>query len=246
MIGTQSKFQGVRSTTFSIVARCERTGNLGIAISTSAIAVAGRCPFIRGGLGAVCTQSYTNPSLGSLALKLLEVGFSPRRIIEELRRNDEWFDYRQVAILTDSGVSAAHTGTKNSPWKGHIQEHDHIAMGNYLAGEEVITHMSAAFEEARNDMLEERLMRALEAGSAAGGDKGGQLSAGLLVYGRQPYSRTDLRIDLQEKTAADSRDAVAALRDLYNEFKPLVEYYEKKPANPTIGTWREWLAAHRG
>jgi uncharacterized Ntn-hydrolase superfamily protein len=237
-------FPGIPSTTFTIVGRCQRTGHLGIALSTSALAVSARCPFVRVGVGAVATQAYTDPALGPLALNLVELGFSPRGVIDELRRNDEWFEHRQIGIMTDSGASIVHTGTKNLEWKGHINKASHIAMGNYLAGAQVIEEMSAAFERGHDEMLEERLMRALEAGAAAGGDRGGQLSSGLIVYGQHAYPRTDLRIDLQEQSADDPRDAVAALRDLFNEFKPLVDYYEQKPANPTLGTWREWLATH--
>lgn len=234
---------GPSSTTFTIIARCEHTGTLGMGISTSTIAVAARCSFIRCNVGVVATQAYADPALGPLGLNLLELGFTPEKVLQELRGSDKWFEFRQIGIIDAEGRLAVVTGTKNMEWKGHVAGKDHIAMGNYLAGPAVIERMSEAYASAPGELFEERLMRALEAGAAAGGDRGGQLSAGLLTYAGRPYPRTDLRIDLQEPSAADPRDAVGALRTLFDEFRPLIEYYERKPREPMIGSWKDWVAA---
>ena len=101
--------------------------------------------------------------------------------------------------------------------------------------------MAEAFQASADEVLEERLMRALEAGKAAGGEKGGQLSSGLTAYGRDTYARTELRVDMYDRPTGPGDDAVSELRRIFNVYKPMIPYYEERPTNPLIAGWRDWL-----
>jgi uncharacterized Ntn-hydrolase superfamily protein len=202
--------------------------------------VASRCPFIRANVAAVSTQSYSDPGLGPFALKLLALGYSPAAAIEELRRSDPWIEYRQLGVVDRKGNTAVFTGSKNLDWKGHIHNKNFVAMGNNLASGQVVEAMAKAFQGSENEILEERLLRAIEAGRDAGGEKAGHLSAGLIVYGQEPYPRTDLRID-----KAFSGDPVRDLRSVFNDYRPLIPYYEQRPQNPQMESWRDWLAKRK-
>jgi uncharacterized Ntn-hydrolase superfamily protein len=226
--------------TFTIVARCEREGLLGICLTSSPLSVGARCPFIKPGVGAVSTQAYTDPALGPLALDLLERGHAPDAVLEQLRANDTWSSYRQIGIVDKNGVSAVFTGEDNLDWKGAIARPNLVAMGNYLTGPAVVDDMAEAFEASAAEMLEERLLLALEAGRNAGGEKGGHLSSALIVFGRDSYARTDLRVDRFPRSETQG-DAVDELRRTWNEYRPAVRYYELRPQNPLLPPWREWV-----
>lgn len=236
--------------TFTMVGHCPRDRLLGIAITTSPPAVGSRCPFIAANVGAISTQAYTDPALGPLGLKLLKLGFSAQKTIDLIVESDEWHEYRQIGVVDAFGNAAAITGAKNLEWCGHESGPGYVAMGNYLAGPGVVAAMAAAFRDSKSEILEERLVRALEAGKAAGGEKGGQLSASLLVYGQQPYARTDLRVDAHRHTESKPGDAVSELRRLLDRYRPLIRYYELRPSNPHLPGWRDWrddsAAAVRG
>ena len=227
--------------TFTIVGRCKREDLLGACITSSPLNVGARCTFVVGNVAAVATQAYTDPALGSMALRLLRLGYSPDRVIEELQASDEWSEYRQHAIIDLSGRTAAYTGKCNLEWRGHLAGKDFVALGNYLVGEHVIESMAKAFLDSQSEILEERLLRAIEAGRDAGGEIGGHLSSGLTVCGRQPYARTDLRVDTVDPESTG--DAVDALRRLFDAYRPLIPYYEERPSNPNLPSWRQWIAA---
>lgn len=228
--------------TFKKEGSCAKTGMLGIGLTSSPLAVTSRCPFIKTNVGAVSSQAFPHPGLGPLALHLLEIGYSPEKVIAELRASDRWCAYRQFGIVDNNGVSAAFTGSDNKDWKGHRNGPNYVAMGNHLTGPAVVEAIEAAWLASEDEILEERLLRALEAGKAAGGEKGGHLSAGLIVHGRRSFPRTDLRVD--RHFGSPGTDAVNGLRALFDEYRPLIPYYEQRPDNPLIGTWREWLEAH--
>ena len=120
------------------------------------------------------------------------------------------------------------TGDKNLDWKGGVAKRNFVAMGNYLVNDKVVDAMVGAFESSANEILEERLMSSIEAGRAAGGEKGGHLSSALVVFGRDTYARTDLRVDMFPKHP-ERGDAVDELRRVFNEYKPLIRYYEVRP-----------------
>ena len=238
---------GVSSHTLTIIGRCAETGYLGVAIATSPPAVGARCPLVRTNLAAVCSQAYANPALSRVALDLLELEHAPDRVLDDIRASDAWAEYRQIGIVDREGRSAVFTGAQNSDWKGHINDTDFVAMGNYLHGAAAVEETAETFRKSRGEIIEERLLRALEAGRDAGGDLDGHASSALLVHGRDDYPRTDLRVDFFEADKGRTeRDAVDELRRIFGVYRPLIPYYEKRPRNPDMGSWKEWLEAGDG
>lgn len=203
----------VNLTTFSIVARCPRTGELGVAVSTAIPAVGAINPFARAHVGAIATQAWSNPYLGMDGLRLLARGLSAAAALEQLLTADADRDWRQLGIVDAHGGVAAFTGDEVQPWKGHRVGKGYVVAGNLLVSEETILAMAEAFEAAQG-ALGERLLVALEAGQAAGGDKRGKVSAALLVVGDEEYPHIDLRVDEHVEPVAELRrifDIYAAL-----------------------------------
>src|SRR5690606_37481761 len=127
----------------------------GIAITSSPLSVAARCSFIQANVAAVATQAYAHPGLGPLALKLLNLGYSPKKVLDEIHSSDSYPEHRQLAIVDRNGDSAVFTGTSNLDWKGHRNGWNYVAMGNYLVGPQVVEAMEAAWLDSENDLLEE-------------------------------------------------------------------------------------------
>lgn len=238
---------GIPFNTFTIVARCDSTGALGICLASSPLTVASRCPFVRAGVGAVSTQANTNPFLGPAALDLLEADHSPAEAIAALRAVDRWVDYRQIGIVDAAGRSAAFTGPETTPWAGHETGPGFVAMGNNLVGAGVIESIADSYRaSAAEPVFEERLMAAVEAGRDAGGQEIGHLSGGLIVCGDDPHPRTDLRIEMANPTPDEGGDAVDDLRRVFDTFKPLIPYYQEWPGDPAMDDWQTWLKKNAG
>ena len=202
--------------TFSIAARCPRTGMLGVATSSKALSAGGLVPYCRAHVGAIASQSFVNPYLGIDGLVLLEQGLTAERTLERLLEGDRGRDVRQVAIVDQDGRVAAHTGTRCIAWAGHVLGAGYVCLGNILTGEAVVRAMAHAFESTLMEELPERLMQALEAGQAAGGDRRGRQSAGMTIVLKEEYPCCDLRVD-------DHPDPVAELRrvlELYKREQP--------------------------
>lgn len=191
--------------TFSIVARCARTGRLGGAVSTAVPAVGAICPFVLPGAGAVASQSWVNPYLALDALTLMAKGAAAQDALDQVLAGDDGRALRQVGLVDSAGRPAAWTGGDCTPWCGHRTGPGYAVQGNMLAGEAVVSGMEAAFLDAADSGLEERLMRALEAGQAAGGDKRGKQSAALKIYDREAYPWLDLRVDEHPAPVAELR-----------------------------------------
>jgi uncharacterized Ntn-hydrolase superfamily protein len=192
--------------TFSITAKCSTTGDLGIAISTAVPAVGRRCPFVKYGVGAIATQSFTNVRLGETGLRLLELGLTPEHAIEILLE-EEGRELRQAAAVNAQGRVFAYTGSKCVGWAGHVVGEGFAVAGNMLVGPQVVREMKRAFESSSGE-LSERLLLALEAGQAAGGDRRGRQSAALLVGSKEDRLYHNLRVD-------DHPDPVAELRRVH-------------------------------
>lgn len=233
---------GIEAHTLTIIGRCAEHGHLGVAIATSPPAVGARCPLVRSNLAAVASQAYANPALSRAAIEQLELGHAPAEALEEIRAADQWAEYRQLGIVDREGRSAAYTGRQNGEWKGHITDTNFVAMGNAIHREAVVEDMARSFVDSKGEILEERLLRALQAGRDQGGDLGGHASSALLVHGRDDYPRTDLRVDFFEPHEGRAeQDSVDELRRLLTVYRPLIAYYERRPREPHIGSWREWL-----
>ena len=218
---------GITFHTFSVIGRCKETGALGVGITTRALAVASRCPFVKANVGAVATQASTDPRLGHLAINLLQNGFSAYKALQEVTASDPHIEYRQIGIIDRDGNAAARTGNENRDWAGHITGSNYVAMGNVLLGAHVVEAMAEAFEQSSGELLEERLLRSIEAGRDAGGQHGGQRSSGLVVYDREVFPRTDLRVDLH-------KEPVRELRKIYRAYAPLMDYFTLRAIDPTI------------
>ncbi len=225
---------GIEFTTFSLIGRCERTGMFGIAIATSEMAVGSRCIHVAPGVGAIVTQASTNPRLGHLGLNLLRAGHSAPRVLEEIAANDQFVERRQLGCLDVSGRAAARTGSGNKPWAGHRVDRNVVVAANAVVSAEVADAMFGAFQRGADLPLWERLLRALEAGKAAGGQPNGEVSSGLFVVDREPFPMVDLH-----------PEPVAELRRLADAYFPLVAYYNLRPRDPNVPSAAEWLAAQR-
>jgi uncharacterized Ntn-hydrolase superfamily protein len=191
--------------TFSIVARCARTGQLGVAVSTAVPAVGSMCPFVRAGVGAVSTQSWVNPYLAIDALALIGGGADAQSALDTVLAADESRELRQIGIVDAHGRAAVWSGKDCTSWFGHIVGDGFAVQGNMLTGDAVIAAMAAAFRGSESEDLAERLMRALEAGQGVGGDKRGKQSAALQVHEREAYPLMDLRVDEHPQPVAELR-----------------------------------------
>ncbi len=186
--------------TFSIVAYDPANGDLGVAVSSKVLAVGTVVPWARTGVGAIATQAYANTTFGPRGLAMLKAGKSAAEVLKALLDADPRAAQRQLAIVDAKGGVAVHTGKRNSAWCGSRGGTHHSCQGNLLAGEKVVMAMDKAFSETPGE-LAERLMAALVAAQAAGGDKRGRQSAALLVvrkkggYGGYDDRYIDLRVD---------------------------------------------------
>lgn len=215
--------------TFSLTARCARTGQLGVAVTSSSIAVAARCAFVRAGVGAVATQNVTDPRLGPKGLDFLAAGMPAQAAMNALLATQAHPDWRQLALVDDRGGTAWHSGPKALGRAAVALGPGCVAAGNLLAGEDVPAAMVRAFEESAAEPLGERLVRALEAGLSAGGEAGPVHSAGLLVAAEQAWPWADLRVDWTDEPDA----AIPALRRLWEAWRPQADAYVTRALDPT-------------
>jgi uncharacterized Ntn-hydrolase superfamily protein len=181
--------------TWSIVAFDQRNGAFAVAITTCAFAVGARCPYVRPGVGAVATQSMTNPALGPAVLDALERGLAPRHAIESALAGDEGSGIRQVHAVDRHGRCAAWTGNNCVEWAGHMTADGHSVAGNMLRGQVVVEQTFRTYGSRHDLSLPERLITALDAGEAAGGDKRGRQSAALVVTTTEVIPDIDIRVD---------------------------------------------------
>jgi uncharacterized Ntn-hydrolase superfamily protein len=181
--------------TWSIIARDSATGHFGIAVATRFFAVGARVPYIAAGVGAVATQALVNPYYGIDGLKLLRDGRSPSDVIEMLKAADSSHASRQIHIMDARGRIAAYTGADCVDWCGHVEGQGFSIAGNMLAGASVLHDTAAAYLASETLPFAQRLIAAMHAGEAAGGDKRGKQSAALLIHGDEEWSALDLRVD---------------------------------------------------
>ncbi|MBN3723797.1 DUF1028 domain-containing protein [Burkholderia sp. Ac-20379] len=213
--------------TFSIVGRCQETGQLGIAISSSSIAVGARCPWVRAGVGVVATQNVTLPALGPEILDLLEDGqLDPAAALDRALSANGWSQYRQVTVIDGQGRAAFFSGKEALGLYHAVAGEQCIAAGNMLASLNVIETMVPAFENAPG-ALADRLLAAMQAALAAGGEAGPVHSAALKIAGDVTWPIVDLRVDWAEE------DPIGQLAGLWQAYKPQMNDYLTRAINPT-------------
>lgn len=211
--------------TYSIAAKCPRTGMFGAAVTTSSIAVGSRCAYARAGAGAVLTQHRTDPRLGPRGLDLLGQGLPAQAVIERLTAGVAGIGWRQLAVVDRDGNSAAFHGDRITSVHSAHTGAGCVAAGNIVRSTEVTRAMVAAFEAEPQLHLAERLVRAMEAGYAAGGELKQVKSAALLVVERESFPLVDLRVDYDPQP-------LVQLRWLWEIYEPQVRLYVERAVNP--------------
>jgi len=211
--------------TFSIIARCPQTGQFGAAIASSSPAVAARCIWGASGVGTVATQNITDPELGLDILELMARNDTPAEALEKLE-DRPYIQYRQLMAIDGSNPPAVFTGAHGLGLTGSAAGTHAACAGNLLATPEVPWAMLQAFEHAAGS-LAERLMQAMLAGLAEGGEAGPVHSAGLLVYGAKRWPMVDLRVDWAED------DPIGELYAAWKVYEPQVQDYLTRAENPS-------------
>lgn len=231
-----------RLTTFSIVGRCERTGQLGVAVSTADVAAGRLVTWARAGVGAVATQSWPSLYLAIDALRLMDAGSSAPEALEALLRDDSGREVRQLGIVDAQGRSASFSGDECTTWYGEVAGPNFATQGNMLVRGKTVSAMAESFQAtAGSDLdLAERLMRALEAGQAGGGDRRGRQCAALLVVDREEYPLWDLRVDEHRQPVAELRRVMEVAR---LDLLPFVEGLPTR-ANPLGALSDDFIATN--
>jgi uncharacterized Ntn-hydrolase superfamily protein len=211
--------------TYSILGRCARTGQFGAAVTTSSIAVGSRVPHVAPGLGGVLTQHRTDPRLGPRGLELLRSGCSAEETLAALVASTPHHKWRQLAVLDAQGRSAHFHGAAVKPALNAVHVPDCVALGNILANDRIPAAMAASFLDSADQPLAERLVRAMEAGEAAGGEGKPVISAALVVMEKEIFPLVDLRVDL-------APDAITALRTLWDAYAPSVREFVTRAVDP--------------
>ena len=216
--------------TFSIVARCPDSGQIGAAVATSSIAVGARVAHCAAGIGAVLTQHRTDPRLGPRGLALLRSGCTAQEVLAALTASTALAHWRQLAVLDAAGNTTAFSGTRTKPEIGEAATQDACAIGNILANPLVPAAMVRGLQAVPHVPLAERLLHALDEGLAAGGEHQPVRSAHLLVVETDTFPLVDLRVDWHEQP-------IAELRALWDRYKPLADEFRLRaldPDNPAI------------
>ena len=212
--------------TFSVSGFCDRTGKVGVAITTSSICVASRCPWVRAGVGAGSTQNITDPSLGNAMLDYIADGLSPIQAIEKIRNKEKFIEYRQLAVIDNKGRSASFTGSETLGTNAVFEGKNCIAAGNLLSSDEVPKAMVDYFVKHADLDLAERLILSLKSGVDAGGEEGPVHSAGIKVAYENSWPLVDLRIDWAED------GPVEKLMELWKAYEAQMMDYNTRAIDP--------------
>ncbi|HEY7293050.1 MAG TPA: DUF1028 domain-containing protein [Vicinamibacterales bacterium] len=231
--------------TFSIIARDPATGELGFAVQSKAFAAGNRAVHIQAGLGVIAHQAAANPMYGEIGFDLLRAGYTPQQALDMMLRSDEGRDSRQIAILDAQGRSANWDGPGANDWKGHHCGVNYCAQGNILVGPQVVDALATSFEASSGRPIADRLMDALDAAQAAGGDARGVQSAAMIVTralgGAGGFSDRviDIRVDDSRKPLPDLRH----LLNLYQAGQLITEANRKLSAGDAAGALQTATAA---
>jgi uncharacterized Ntn-hydrolase superfamily protein len=216
--------------TYSIIARCPRTGRFGVGSTTFSMACGRRHESVRPNVGVSKSQAFYLRYVDPLALNMLSQGYTPQHIVRTLEADDADFDYRQFGIIDRESNVIAHTGAGCGKWAGHTVGPYYAAYGNGLAGPQTVAGIISGFLARPDAPLEDRLLLALEGGRDAGGQMSNgvprpERSAWIRVVDRADYPEIDVRVDLHDKT-------VAELRRVLEEFKRYRDYYRARSQHP--------------
>jgi uncharacterized Ntn-hydrolase superfamily protein len=211
--------------TFSLVARCAETGMFGMAISSSSPAVAARCAYARAGVGAVASQNVTDPLLGPLTLDLMENGMSAKAAIAEIQARSKFMDYRQVIAVDGAGHTAIHSGPNSLGIWTQAQAQDVASGGNLLDNAGVPQAIVDGYLHATGH-IGDRLIAALRAGLAAGGEAGPVHSAGMMIVDKVAWPVADLRCDWTEDCP------IEAIATAWEVYKPQLAAYTQRALDP--------------
>jgi uncharacterized Ntn-hydrolase superfamily protein len=218
--------------TWSIIATDNATGQIGIAVATKFFAVGARVPHIAPAIGGIATQALVNPYYGIDGLRLLREGNTPHDIIETLTAADAGHASRQLHIMDAKGQIAAYTGKDCVDWCGHLEGEGFSIAGNMLAGARVLDDTAKAYVANTGMPFAQRLIAAMRAGEAAGGDKRGKQSVALLIYGEEEWSDLDLRVDDHVDPLAELERLEAVSRERWVHFRQYLPS-RKNPAGIT-------------
>ncbi|WP_116134449.1 DUF1028 domain-containing protein [Tropicimonas sp. IMCC34043] len=220
-------------TMLSVLACEPATGALGIALASSSIAIGSRCPHIDTERAALTSQGFTNLKVGPLALDLIRCGLTSAEVLEALRQHDRWLEYRQIGIIRVDGLVAAYTGSMTRGRAGHHIGENFLSLGNGLPEEGAPLELAAAaYAEAADQPIAERLLLALEAVKASLGDSFPIVSGSLLVRAPRAESQIDLRVDMPTQPVTEGGNGLADLRRLYTAYLPLVDIYATRSVAP--------------
>jgi len=218
--------------TWSIIAIDGGSGQIGIAVATRFFAVGARVPHIAAGVGAVATQALVNPYYGIDGTKLLREGKSPDEIIKALLAADSGRESRQLHVMDLHGRIAAYTGSDCVDWCGHVGGERFSIAGNMLAGAQVLDETAHAYVANATLPFPRRLIAAMMAGEAAGGDKRGKQSAALLIHGAEEWSALDLRVDDHSDPLAELARLEQVSRERWVHFRQFLPT-RQNPAGTT-------------
>jgi uncharacterized Ntn-hydrolase superfamily protein len=225
---------------FAIVARCARSGRLGLAVASERMAVGHLCAgAVRSGVGATITLGSPRPRNNTLAIELLAQGFGPQQVLQQLRGNDPEFEQRLVALVDRSGVAVS-AGSKVTEPSQPVTGDGYVAIGDTVPSD-LLEALARSFQHAPADDLEERLLASLEAARDIA-VTAKLRSVALIVFGVEAYSDIDLRVDLHD-------NPIGELRRTFDEYQPFAAYYLERGKHPrqaiTQREFADMLAASR-
>jgi uncharacterized Ntn-hydrolase superfamily protein len=207
--------------TWSVIARDEATGRVGIIVASRFFAVGAAVPHIETGIGAVASQAFINPYYGSRGLDLLRAGKTAKAVISALTARDDGRDHRQLHVMDTAGKFAAHTGANCIDWCGHLIRPTFSVAGNMLAGPEVIAATARTYEANLALPFARRLILAMQAGEYAGGDKRGKQSIAMLIHDNEDYPLYNIRVD-------DHADPLAELTRLFDVARQRYVHFRRR------------------
>lgn len=213
--------------TFSVAARCDKTGMFGLSVSSSSPAVAARCAFARAGVGSASSQNITDPALGSRCLDLMQSGASAQEAIDTIVSGTNFIEYRQLTAVDKNGMAASYLGVQSLGVYSQASDKDIVCAGNLLDNESVPQRMVESFNKTKGQALGNRLLTVMQAALDAGGEAGPVHSAGLLLVDTLSWPVADLRVDWH-----DNAEPIQQLKHIWDIYSPQLNDYVIRAGDP--------------